>query len=284
MTRTASAALFILIVTSPLWGAADNPSLGAHGVGSYWTYTVSNGDTLTMEITDRIERRGRETLVMAIEGNMYVIENTPCLEYDFEIDDYVACTEDDIDAFYGGDPLGLLEMSTYCQEYNEELYDAETGSWVACLRDGKVLNENVPHDGRFSFPMAVGDVWINGVFHVNTIDGYSGAHVSIWEVIAYESVTVPAGTFMAFRIDYNPEDKYWAKNPHRIWYAPGEKSWVKMLRSGTMYELSDHSVIEHTPDPDADSELAIIRAELATIRAQISTLEAEISAIKSGSN
>lgn len=239
MTRTALAALFILIVTSPLWGAADNPSLGAHGIGSYWTYTVSNGDTLTMEMIDRIERRGRETLVMEIGGNISATRNDAC------------------------------------QGYDEELYDAETGNWVACLKNGKVLNEVVPHDGRFSFPMAVGDLWVNPAFWINNVIESGGTYTSSWEVIAYESVTVSAGTFMAFRIDYgipnaSPElQKSLDDNPTRIWYAPTEKFWVKTIYNGDTYELSDYSVTEHVP-------------ELTAIRARISVLEDEIAAIKAG--
>ena len=235
MARTALVASLILVAVSSLLGETDNPSMGAHGIGSYWTYTVSNGDTVTMEITDRIERGGRETLLMEIGGSISATRNDAC------------------------------------QGYDEELYDAETGSWVACLKNGRVLEEVVPHDGRFSFPMAVGDFWVNAAFWISNVNESGGTHISTWEVIAYESVTVPAGTFSAFRIDFNPESEYSTGNPFRIWYAPTEKFWVKSLYNGDVYELSNYSVIEHIP-------------ELAAIRARISILEDEIAAIKAASN
>ncbi|MDD9997866.1 MAG: hypothetical protein OXQ89_09000 [Rhodospirillaceae bacterium] len=231
MARIALAACLILAVVSPLWGEADNPGLGIHGVGSYWTYTVSNGATITSEIIDRIEHRGREMLMMAIDNSSVA-----------------------------------TRPGETCHGADADLLDVETGSYVACLKDGRVLGEIIPHDGRFSFPMAVGNTWSAVTFWEDNVnpDWSSGPFFRTWEVVAYESVTVPAGTYMAFRIDYLVEG-----SDLSIWYAPVEKFPVKQIYRGDVYELSDYSVTEHIP-------------ELEAIRARISILEAEIAAIKSG--
>lgn len=232
MARTALVALLFLGVASPLWGEVDNPSMGAHGIGSSWTYTISNGDTLTAEIIDRIKRRGQDMLLMEIGGNL-------------------SSTRNDV-----------------CNGYDAELYDAETGSWSACLKDGKVLAANVPHDGRFSFPMAVGDTWVNTAFWTDNVNGQGGTSINTWQVVAYESVTVQAGTFMAFRIDYVTE--FPMANPHRIWYAPAEKLQVKWLYGGDVYELSDYEVVEHVPD----DSIAAVKAQIAALEAQVAMLAA----------
>jgi hypothetical protein len=52
---------------------------------------------------------------------------------------------------------------------------------------------------RFDFPMFVGKEWK----HSRKIAGgtWAGYETSAWHVVAYESVTVPAGTFQCFRVD-----------------------------------------------------------------------------------
>ena len=58
-----------------------------------------------------------------------------------------------------------------------------------------------------------------------------------WEVAAYEGVTVPAGTFMAFRVritaaSYDDFDETY-------WYAPAIGYAVKLVAGAFVVELTD---------------------------------------------
>jgi hypothetical protein len=63
-----------------------------------------------------------------------------------------------------------------------------------------------------------------------------------WKVAAYEDVTVPAGTFKAFRVEMNVElSAAWNKT-FVAWYAPAARQWVKGGPGG-MFRLDVFSVV-----------------------------------------
>ncbi|MCB1962667.1 MAG: hypothetical protein KDF24_05815 [Rhodocyclaceae bacterium] len=80
-------------------------------------------------------------------------------------------------------------------------------------------------------------------------DGVSGNTRQDVEVVAYEEVSVPAGTFMAFRIEH----KGWYRNSRggsgkqhdTYWYAPEVKADVRRTRNDG-YNYWDQELVSHT--------------------------------------
>ena len=90
-----------------------------------------------------------------------------------------------------------------CDGANGNLHDARSFNWIGCLKDGSVLAQNEPHTGLFSWPLQVGNAWrwrARWQDYVVRPD-FSGSFWTDYEVKAYEEVTVPAGTFMAYRVE-----------------------------------------------------------------------------------
>ncbi|MGH9461125.1 MAG: hypothetical protein ACRD1X_07895 [Vicinamibacteria bacterium] len=105
------------------------------------------------------------------------------------------------------------------------LFDKATHSWVGTLRDGKERSSASPNDGSGSSPLWVGKTWPASFTYYDRERGRSFSNVSYWwKVAAHEDVTVPAGTFKAFRLE--------GSNPFSsvtLWYAPSIKLIVKRI-------------------------------------------------------
>ncbi len=111
---------------------------------------------------------------------------------------------------YNGRPV--YQMSDGVEK---KVYDKATSSWIATLENGKLVKEAKPHWGNLSFPLWVGKSWtarydFYDAKRHRTFDG-----TMWWKVVAYEDVTVPAGTFKAFKLE--------GRNPYvhfDMWYSP----------------------------------------------------------------
>ena len=133
-----------------------------------------------------------------------------------------------------GRTLDLIEHSIAqsnpgfpCDGATHQLWDAATHNWVGCLSEGAMLAENQPHAGRYAWPLQVGNKWRwkpRWVDHVMHPD-WSGSYWADYEVLAHEEVTVPAGTFMAFKVATTGthHDDWHETN----WYAPKAGITVK---------------------------------------------------------
>jgi hypothetical protein len=88
--------------------------------------------------------------------------------------------------------------------------------FVARVREGQVLETWDPHYSPIEFPLFVGRSWSTNFAYQNQQTGR--AYASVWlsfKVEAFEKVTVPAGTFDAFRIGGGETGVHWT-----YWYAP----------------------------------------------------------------
>ena len=165
----------------------------SHPIGTFWSFVQDNSEldddiTINMRITGRREYRGRETLVTEID-------------------------------FPFGDPADTL------------LRDAETGNEIAYLDDEGVVEEEYdPHNGWLLFPIKVGNTWratytVRDSYQSGPVDGPPDTvwdEQEVWEewkVVAWEEVTVPAGTFMAFRVTLTGAS-YPGPSDVTYWYAP----------------------------------------------------------------
>ena len=121
-----------------------------------------------------------------------------------------------------------------CDGSNNVLEDVATASYAACLKDGKLLSAASPHDGRFKWPLQVGNTWrsrhqfIDKVLHPD----WSGPSWQRFAVLAWEEVTVPAGTFAAYKVART--DGNWdtvKEEEYVIWYAPEPQLIVKLINT-----------------------------------------------------
>ena len=175
--------------------AASEPPVtegpGEFGIGSTfaWDATV-DGHTRreATTIVDRREFRGRE---------VYVIEYA--------------------------EPL--IRPGTHCDGADSFLVDVAIDAWVGCLKDGSVLARHAPHDFRYSWPLYVGKNWRESTTWVDNISNTKGTFTIDWTVAAWEEVTVPAGTFMAYRVERGD----W---PVTLWFAPEVMLTVKGALGG----------------------------------------------------
>lgn len=164
-----------------------------YGVGTVFAYNLTlNGESspLTDTLVQKIERDGRT-----------------------------------LDVYEQSAPVA--EPGGPCDGRTHIVLDAETRSWAGCMADGKFLAEVRPHNGRFAWPLQVGKKWRaepHWVDHVVQPD-WSGPFWADYEVVAYEEVNVPAGRFMAFKVEQTASAS--GDNYEVTWYAPDLGAFVK---------------------------------------------------------
>jgi hypothetical protein len=114
-----------------------------------------------------------------------------------------------------------------------------------------------PYLKEFAFPLAVGKKWDGSADKMLFSNGKHGKFFLKGEVIAFEKVTVPAGTFDAYKINVvldasgTDEDVNIGHTIETYWYAPSVKRYVKYentferdkrVRSKDIHELLDYSL------------------------------------------
>ena len=153
---------------------------------------------------------------------------------------------------YKGNTVSFQTMSTPlrvpggpCDGANNTLEDAATLSYAACLKDGKLLSAVSPNDGRFKWPLQVGNSWRASYQWIDKVvnPDWSGRGWQEFAVVAWEEVTVPAGTFMAYKVARTNGDWDTVKEEeYIIWYAPEPQMIVKVIAtrsSNNGYGASD---------------------------------------------
>ena len=111
------------------------------------------------------------------------------------------------------------------------VYDQASANLVATFRMGKEVFAASPHDETFSSPIWVGKSWTTNFTAHDRIRGFSHSPVQVnWKVESFEDVTVPAGTFKAFRLQSSVP----VGNAFSIlWYAPEINLIVKRIDERT---------------------------------------------------
>ena len=119
-----------------------------------------------------------------------------------------------------------------CDAANNALGDAATLSYAACLKDEKLLAALGPNDGRFQWPLEAGKSWRADYQWIDKVvrPDWSGQGWQEFAVAAWEEVTVPAGTFKAYRVTRTNGDWETEKDEeYIIWYAPEPQMIVKVI-------------------------------------------------------
>ena len=170
----------------------------SYGIGSTWVFNHTlNGQTVQMTSTlvDRVQHKSRE---------VYVISNA----------------------------VAYRDPGAPCDGGDGWLFDVETDGYVACTKNGEILSSTTPYHGRFNWPLEVGKSWRTNYFWTDKVlhPDWSGPGWQDWTVVAWEEVTVPAGTFMAYKVVRTRGSWETASEDVDIqWYAPELQTAIKSV-------------------------------------------------------
>ena len=144
-----------------------------------------------------------------------------------------------------------------CDGANGNAHDAMNHNWMACLQDGEILASTSPHNGQLEWPLEVGKSWRSQMTWTNSRKpDESGPIWMEFTVVAWEEVTVPAGTFMAYKVVRTKTS--WTPMQGEesvIWYAPEFGGSVKGVDAfGTSAGLAEHMWEMVSRDPKYPSE------------------------------
>jgi hypothetical protein len=118
-------------------------------------------------------------------------------------------------------------------------------------------SQYTPYLKELAFPLEVGKKWDGTADKMLFSNGKHGKFLLKGEVVAFEKVTVPAGTFDAYKINVildatgTDEDANIGNTVESYWYAPSVKRYVKLentfrrdgrVRSQDIYELLEYSL------------------------------------------
>jgi hypothetical protein len=92
--------------------------------------------------------------------------------------------------------------------------------------DSVVIMRETPPRLIYSWPLTVGQRWEEAHRLERPVDRQTTNRNSVWTVEAEETITVPAGTFRAFKIVWR--NKNTDAMLTEMWYAPDVKQWVKI--------------------------------------------------------
>lgn len=212
------------IMTDPNAPVTQAPPV--YAVGSSWTFDHTvNGETQrhTTTITEKQEIAGRQVDVHALSPP----------------------NRDPGDA---------------CDGANGNVHDAVTHNWMGCLKDGEVLGSLSPHSGQYEWPLEVGKTWrSHRTWKDNVVHPqYSGPGWEKWAVVAWEEVTVPAGTFMAYKVVRTGTSwETTSEDVNITWYAPEfggdiKGMWARGSKDG--YGKAEHMWELVSRDPKYPSE------------------------------
>jgi hypothetical protein len=133
-------------------------------------------------------------------------------------------------------------IATYTREWNP--IDVVSARYAPYLKD-------------FAFPLEIGKKWEGNADKMLFSNGKHGKFSLKGEVVAFEKVTVPAGTFDAYKINVvldassTDEDANIGNTIETYWYVPSVKRYVKLentfkrdgrVRSKDIYELLEYSL------------------------------------------
>lgn len=105
-------------------------------------------------------------------------------------------------------------------------YDTLDHNKIKGVENSETVWEYQPHAGSLNFPLRVGKSWTTAFSYRRAPRLYFTATNSV-SVVAYEKVTVPAGTFWAYRLEALVTRA--GRNPihETYWYAPAVQRIIK---------------------------------------------------------
>jgi class 3 adenylate cyclase len=114
------------------------------------------------------------------------------------------------------------------------IYDKESKNWIGVIFDGEWVKDAKPHADLYRFPLFVGKKYKSKYFYNS--EGWSGKISRTVVVKSFENVTVPAGTFEAFKIITKRKGL-----KDTFWYSPKLRLNTKRKK---IHHLAGESTIE----------------------------------------
>jgi len=107
-----------------------------------------------------------------------------------------------------------------------KIYDQKTLAFIAHQVGGKDVMTALPHDGRYNWPLWVGKSWV-APFDFQIAKTKKTIKVDKkYSVTAFETVTVPAGSFKAYKVVGEPASN--TKSSIILWWSPKINKTVKI--------------------------------------------------------
>lgn len=200
------ATVFALTFVLAAYGAEDEElHPGKHPIGASWKYDFTNHrtgtrGTVTFVVQGHRTLAGRQMLVVSRNAHPPMYPSNHVL-YDCDTD----------------------------------LWDVETGSYVACLLHGnQFLEEIAPHFGSFNFPLEVGRTWRSTYQYTDHVNDFTGEYWVERRVVAYQEIAVNGTTFMAYAVESTDTNSGYTES---YWYAPEVGMIVQGNYDGIEYKL-----------------------------------------------
>jgi hypothetical protein len=110
---------------------------------------------------------------------------------------------------------------------------------LECIVDidsnGKKIPPTEDWSASFDFPLYVGKKWSK------MMGGFGGSKLYTYNVVSFENITVPAGTFQSFKIEFVDENLVTtAKQRISLWYSPEVKWFVKFYGPVWAYTVDNN--------------------------------------------
>lgn len=140
---------------------------------------------------------------------------------------------------YSDPAAGQLKYTVRESTPDHYLLEYQTPSATSTVTFERDLSQRGPKYLGFQWPLSQGSKWEQKVS--GTVAGGAPSTWNItWSAETYESVTVPGGTFDAFRIkarhcNLTYQGSYSNCGDYTIWYAPKAKFFVKMSWGPSSY-------------------------------------------------
>lgn len=132
------------------------------------------------------------------------------------------------EATHGGRPVYRISDGTKIR-----LYDKATGNWTANVREGMELQVASPYVATYAFPLWEGKIWQARFTYKDRERERTFFDVPwLGRVMAYEEVSVPAGTFKTFKVEGTDLNGVQLV----MWYAPKLNTIVRSI----FERLPDH--------------------------------------------
>ena len=137
-------------------------------------------------------------------------------------------------------PEGIFMEATGLDGSNPALIQRTADFNLVRIQAPKFTKTTLPYYPNFSFPLWVGKTWKGKVAFESTEQPGKEGHAELeGRVVGFESVTVPAGTFFALKIELggpyrarNLEGSWTGRIEDTLWYAP-------QVRNAVRYEYKD---------------------------------------------
>lgn len=137
-------------------------------------------------------------------------------------------------------PEGIFMEATGLDGSNPALIQRTADFNLVRIQAPKFTKTTLPYYPNFSFPLWVGKTWKGKVDFESTDQPGKEVHAELeGRVVGFESVTVPAGTFFALKIELggpyrarNLEGSWTGRIEDTLWYSP-------QVRNAVRYEYKD---------------------------------------------